>query len=356
MGYDLATTRGLVKVHAQYKEAFPINMFLMNRYFGGTPIISKFPYVTIETMRKGRKVATQIRRGENPIEVLARDNHARTIYEPPYFSEKSAITPDDLVKFSFGEAIESPYDNKTKILTVLAEKQNNIDRRFAKTEELQCAEILTSGKVKMVDNSYIVFGANEGLVGVNPAVKWDTSGGTGVDILGNLKTWMFAVRDESGVLPNEVVVTPDVHVLMVNNAAVQKAMDVRNYDFGRLTALNLDLYGGVTDGGYLRVPGAGFIQIFVYHESYDKDGTLTAYLPAGTLLMLNRNNLGRMSYAATNGVIDGYPAFIPGARNVSVIKADGDSEEAAIVVKMAPLAQPISLDTWLSANVLVNAA
>src|SRR5690554_1529388 len=111
MGYDIATTRGLVKVHAQYKQAFPINRFLRDRYFGNAPIVSKFPFITIETMRKGRKVATQIRRGEGAIEVLARDGHARSIYEAPYFSEKSAITAEDLTKFSFGESLENPYDS-----------------------------------------------------------------------------------------------------------------------------------------------------------------------------------------------------------------------------------------------------
>lgn len=355
MGYDIATTRGLVKVHAQYKQAFPINRFLRDRYFGNAPIVSKFPFITIETTRKGRKVATQIRRGEGPIEVLARDGHARSIYEAPYFSEKSAITAEDLTKFSYGESLENPYDSTTKALMVFAEKQNHIEDRFSRTEELQASELLITGKVKMVDGSFIVFGTDSELIGVKPTVKWNTTGGTGVSILGDVKKWMFLVRKKCGMLPNEIIVSPDVHELIVNDPGVQKLMDVRNYDFGRLTAVNLDGVGGVTDGGFIRVPGVGFIQILVYAESYDDEGTITELFPAGTLVMANSNNLGRMSYAATEGPVNGLPGYIPGSRSVFVTKAEGDSSEAAVTVKMAPLVQPISLDTWLSANVLVSA-
>ncbi len=354
MAYDMATTRGVATVHARYSQAFPINSFLRDHFFGNAPIVSKFPTVVIETRRKGRKIATQVRRGQGAVEVLARDDHARSIYEPPYFSEKSPITADDLTTFSYGETIEAPYDGITKAMVVFAEKQNNIEDRYSRTEELQCAELLLSGKVLMKDKSSIIFGASPSLIGVNPAVKWNAT--SGVVIMRNLKDWMFTVRRLSGVLPNEIIVAPDVHEIMVEDPLVAKAMDVRNYDLGGLTAVNLDGFGGVTYGGMIRVPGAGLLNIYVYAETYDKDGEPTELFPAGSLVLANNRNLGRMSYAALNGTINGLPAYIPGKRFVVVTRATGDEEEAAITMKMAPLAQPISLDTWLSANVLVNKA
>jgi hypothetical protein len=354
MGYDAAMTRGVATIHARYSQEFPINSFLRDHFFGNAPIISKFPTVTIETKRRGRKVATQIRRGQGPTELLARDDHSRSIYETPYYSDKSPLTAEDLTTFSFGETPEAPFDNMTKAMVVFAEKRQNIEDSFSRTEELQCAELLVTGKVMMKDKTSIVFGSDSTLIGVNPVVKWDAT--SGVKMLKDLKDGMFAVRNASGVLPNEVIVTPDVHVLMVENAEIAKAMDIRNFDLGSMTIANIDGFGGVSFGGQIKVPGAGVLNIYVYAESYDKDGVVTELLPPGTVILANKRNLGRMSYAALNGTQNGFPAFIPGSRYVVVSKAEGDEEEAAITIKMAPLAQPISLDTWMSMNVLVSKA
>jgi hypothetical protein len=354
MALDIATTRGLVQVHARYAQAFPISRFIRDRYFGGAPIVSKFPYVTIETMLKGRTIATQIRRGSNPNAVIARDGHGRTVYEPPYFAEKSAITAEDLTTFSFGESIETPYDSTTKALMVLAEKQQNILDRFSRTVEKQAVEILLNGKVTMVDGSEIIFANDTDLMGVNPSLKWDATTGT-IDILGDLKTWMLLVRKKSGVMPSEIVVASDVHELIVNDSSVQNIMDVRNYKFGELTMTDVSGYEGVSNGGFVMVPGAGLLQIFVYTNFYDDGSDTVDMFPAGTLLMINNRNMGRMSYAALEGNVNGLPAYIPGEYYAPVSKALGDEDEAAITVKMAPLAQPISLNTWLSANVLTTA-
>lgn len=356
MAYDPLLTRGLVKVHATYREKHPVSNFLRDFFFGNAPVISTLRYVTIEVERDGQKVSTSIRRGSNPEQLLATDDYKRSIYEPPYFSDSSSITMQDLENLEIGESAENPYDSTTKALMVLARKQSNIEARHERTKELQAASVLLNGTVTMVDGSTIAYGQAATLLGVNPAVKWDTSGGTGVDILGNLQTWALLIFAASGVMPNSIVITPDVHKLMINDTAVKAAMDTRNFALGTITAVALKNYPGVADGGMIMVPGVGAMKIYTYANKYDNNGSKTDVLAAGTLIMANSNNMGRFLYAACEGAVNGMPAYIPGESYVSVEKADRMPPVTSVNVQMAPLAAPISLDTWLSANVLVNAS
>lgn len=356
MAYDPLLTTGLLQVHATYREEHPISNFLRNFFFGNAPVVSRYRYVTIEVQRAGRKVATSIRRGSEPTQVLGTDGYTRSIYEPPYYAEQAAITIDDLGTLAFGESAENPFDDNTKSLMILAEKQTNIEKRFERTKELMAAEVLLNGEVTMVDGSKIVYDIDEDLIGVNPTVKWDTSGGTGVDILGDIYTWANLVFTKSGVMPNSMVVAPDVHKLMINNAAVQKAMDIRNFSLGTLTASALAGYPGVTDGGLIMVPGIGAIRIFTYSSKYDVEGTPTDMLPAGTVILANSNNMGRFMYAACEGKgPNGMAAYVPAETLALVDKSNEFPYGTKVIVQMAPIAAPVSLDTWLSANVLVNA-
>jgi len=356
MAYDPLVTAGLIEVHTKYRETHPISNFLRDYFFSGQPVISKHRHVTIEVQRDGRKAAVSIRRGSEPKMQLATDSYNRSIYEPPYFADESEVTIEDLETLSFGERAEAPFDSNTKTLMVLAEKQTNIESQHERAKELQAAEVLTTGKVKMVDNSEIDYGINSDLIGVHPTVKWDTANGTGVDILGDLYTWAMSVFNKSSIMPNSIVVTPDVHKLMIEDATVQKAMDVRNFSLGTLTAIAVPNKPGVTDGGLIMVSGIGAMRIFTYASKYDKDGDLTDMLPAGTLLLANSNNAGRFYYAACEGKgANGMPAYIPGENHVIVDKGVEFPYPTSVIVQMAPLAAPVSVDTWLSANVLVNA-
>lgn len=353
MAYDPLTTRGLIKVHASYREDFPVQSFLRDFFFGNAPVISKTKYVTIETLRDGQKVATSIRRGSQPTQVLGRDDHMRSIYEPPYFAEEAAITVEDLETFSFGETAENPYDDNTKTLMILNEKLDNFEKKFARTKELQAAEVLQKGYVTMVNGEKIIYDIDENLLNVNPAVDWDNATAANVKILDNLQTWALLVFAKSGVMPNSIVVTPDVHSLMVNDANVQKAMDVKGFELGKITAKKLEGYEGVAYGGEINVPGVGIMMIFTYAAKYHNGTALTDVLPEGTLIMANTNNMGRFMYAATLGIgPNGMPAYVPGEQSVFVKKADDIPPVTAVTVQMAPLAAPISLDTWLCANVL----
>ena len=353
MAYDPLLTTGLVEVHASYREEKPVSMFLRDFFFGNAPVISKFPYVTIETLRDGRKISVAIRRGANPLEVLAVDAHKRHIYVPPYFSEKASVTAEDLSTLSFNEKAEAPLTGSAKALLILAEKRQNIEKRFQLTEEKMCADILLNSEVSMVDGSKIVYGNDATLIGELPSNDWDDT--TGVNILADLKTWGLRVFEKSGVMPNSIVVAPDVHEYMISDAGVQKVLDTRNYAFGEMRVQQLAKYPGVTYGGRIAVPGCGMMDIYTYAESYDNNGSAAALLPTGSLIMANTNNMGRILYAATEGPVDGVPAYIPGARSVFVDRENKIPPKTSVIVQMAPLPCPISLDTWLSANILTAA-
>jgi len=356
MALDPLMTAGLVEVHAKYLQEHPISNFLRNFFFSNEPVISKFRHVTIEVEKDGQKAAVAIKRGSAPSVLLATDEYKRSIYEPPYFADESDITSDDLGVIGFGESVAAPLDSTTKTLMLLAGKQAKIEKQHERAKELQAAEVLTTGKVKMIDGSEIDYGMDPTLSGVNPAVKWDTADGTGVDILGDLYLWAMRVFTKSGVMPNSIVVTPDVHKLMMANPAVQVAMDIKNFSIGTLTAMAMPAYPGVTDGGLIMVSGIGAMRIYTYASKYDKDGTITDMLTAGTLILANNNNMGRFFYAACLGKgSDGMAAFIPGESLVLVDKAEKFPYPTSVIVQMAPLAAPVSVDTWLCANVLASA-
>lgn len=343
-------TKGLLKVYASYAQQFPQNRFLRDFFFQGRAI-SNTRYVSIETKRGGRTVSTSIQRGTKPPVVLARDGHKRSTYDPPYFSEQSPITTEDLETFSFGEDPLNPYDSATKALVILAEKRANIEKRFSRTEERQAAEALLTGKVEMFDGAFIQYETDDELVSITPGTPWSDEG---ADIIGDVANWAMAIFSKSGMKPDTLIIAPDVHSAMLKNEGVQKAMDIRNFQIGSLTSEVVAEYPEATFGGKIMISGIGAIDIIVYAGKYeDEQGNLEDYLPEGSFILSNKNNDGKMLYAATEGPgANGLPALIPGERSTFVEVADSIPAVASVYVSMAPLACPVSLDTWASGNVM----
>jgi hypothetical protein len=349
MAYDYLKTAGLLKVYATYQQKHPQHQFLRDMMFG-TNIISTSDDITVETQRLGQKVANSVARNTDPNSGKGENSYKISTYTPPSFSERRSLTTADLKSMVFGETPTAPFTPEQRRVAKLAEKIANVDRMFLRTEELQCAEALTTGKVKMADGSYIEYETNANLVGVTPDTAWDEEGAT---ILEDMAKWGTAMLTYGGMIPNFAIMDPAVFTAIRKDSDVQEAMDNRRFDFGSLSVKPLAGYMGVAFSGFMYVDGIGSVALYTYANKYDKDGTQTSYLPSGAFIMGNTMNEGKMMYGALDSFDGaGHPAIVPGTRNIVYETADRIPAVESVVVQMAPLANPFALDSWVYANVL----
>ncbi|NCC90514.1 MAG: hypothetical protein EOM01_09215 [Spirochaetia bacterium] len=349
MAYDPMVTAGLMKVYATYKVAHPQHQFFKDMLFGGR-LISGTDQLTVETKRAGQKVAASIARFANPNSAEASDSFKISTYTPPYYAERTSLTSADLRNFAFGEPLDKPWSIDQRRLAIMAEKLGNIDDKFLRTEELMCAEALTTGKVKMHDGSYIQYDVDSDLVDITPTKDWDD---VAANILGDLQLWGQRLLDKGGIIPDMMIVAPDVFTMLVNDAKVQKVMDIRNYSLGEIGVKPLVGYKGVTFSGIVMAPAIGPIKVYTYANKYvNSSGVLTPYLPVGGVILANSINEGKMMYAATDGFNSaGEVSTVAGERSIFYEKADRLPAVESAVMQMAPLANPFGLDTWVYANV-----
>ena len=82
-----------------------------------------------------------------------------------HYAERTSLTSADLRNFAFGElpwilGLSTRLDGR---------EVGNIDDKFLRTEELMCAEALTTGKVKMHDGSFIQYEVDDEPCGHHPS-------------------------------------------------------------------------------------------------------------------------------------------------------------------------------------------
>lgn len=353
-GFDIYSTHHLL---AAVKELTPATTFLKDRYFPTNEATDIFATddVLVEYKNGSKKVAPFVSPRKGGI-TITREGSTMERYTPPFIAPRRELRIDDLKKRGFGEALMSGITPEQRESVLLTADMDELSELITRREEAMAAEILTSNKCIMkhygdnltdfVEKEISFYGGDENKAVYTPGTKWNVDG---AKILLDLYA-MAGMLAERGLAATDLIVGADVAMVMVNDPAIQKLFDIKNYNLGSIAPEELPQ--GVSILGVLNAFGK-VITVFVYSEKYeDENGNLVPFIPAGKVV-LTAPGAGRTLYGAITQMEQSDNQFHTHAgTRVPKYIADAKDNSRSITISAAPLLIPNNLNPWIAATVL----
>lgn len=339
---DLYTPRTLAEV---VRTTPPTSTFLRDRFFKNVKTFDT-ERVDIDIVKGDRKMAAFV----HPLvggEIVRDAGYQTESYKPPLINPAMITTADQLLARMPGEDLYNPKSPAERAAEKLVEEYRKLDDMTTRREEWMAAKVLTTGTIpvkgKGVDE-VIDFGfTNKETLSTK---KW---GATGADPIANLREWKEKVSQNGFANCDMVIMGKAAANAFMNDAGVQKMMDMRRFEIGSIAPKELE--NGVLYYGHLNLPG---VDIYGYNEVYldETDGQTKPLIPDNMALMLPSNanymraygvcpyldESGRWAMAQTPRFLRAYAEHRP--------------DRHFLELQAHPLLIPDKIDSWLVATVL----
>lgn len=329
------------------RQMMPTNTFLKDLFFADTKTFDT-EAVDVDYYKGRRKMAPFVS-PRLPGTVVERSGFTTKSFKAPLIKPKRILTADDLKKRSMGENVYSSKSPDERATEMLADDLIELDDQITRREEWMAAQVLFTGQVHMVGD------------GVDAILDYDFTNKvalTGTDKWSDpaskkyrwLKSTRLAIIQKSGITPDTVLMASDVVDSFIEDLEIQKMMDIRNVEMGKINPKALP--NGVTYIGTLTALG---LDIYSYDEWYfdEETGTEKAMVPPGHLLMGSTRSKSSMLYGAVTLIDPVSKSFVTyeGSR-IPHTWVSEDPPSRTIQINSRPLPVPHEVDSWYVAQVL----
>lgn len=278
MTIDLFSTRTMLEMVAQL---YPPPQFLLDLFFKReTKSLSE--YVDIDFVRGNKKLAPYVR----PIDkgkFIEKTGYTTKTFRPPYLKPKMKTDAQRFLNRLPGEHIyQGATSPEARAAKELAENMIELQDLIKRREEQMAAQLLQTFKVTVVGdgiNAEIDFGTPSGHA-PTASTLW---GASGSDALANLVAWSRLVRDDSGVMPDTLVLGASAANEFIDDSKVQSLLDFRRVDIGIIKPDNLPQ--GAAYVGHIQLPDLN-LDIYSYTEKYTDDDDNDQYFVAANKAIL----------------------------------------------------------------------
>lgn len=304
--------------------------------------------LSIEVQRGTEKVAVDVIRGS----IGNRNTFARSsekIFVPPYHREYFDATDLSLYDRLFGST-EIDAGVFTAFLEQVAEKLGMLQDKIERAHEIQCAEVLLTGIVQLVNGTNIDYKRKAGsLVDLGGGNYWTTGTVSPYDTLEAGSEFVRTKGKGQGINYN-VLLGSEAYNAFVNNDIVKERADIRNFGLDAIRAPQRESTGGTLHGEVSA--GSYKYRLWTYPEFYDDGaGGHISYLDPKSIVILPEAprfvmGFGAVPQLATTGV---------GVKKGKFIFGDYIDEREAthdFDVKSAGLAIPVGVDQIYTAKVV----
>lgn len=342
---------------ASLERVKPASSFLRDRYFPTNEETDIFITndVLVEYKEGSRKIAPFVAPRKGGV-TMVRQGYEVNKYEPPCIAPRRGLTIDDLKKKAFAEAILPKATPEERQRVLLMKDMVELSDMITRREEQMAGEVMqTNGcimkhiadDVTAADEMSIQFYSGE----ENPATYTPT-GNWEKDYTGILKdlTVMARMLTMHGLPATDLVCGADAADMLMNNTEIQKLLDIRNFNIGRVDPKTLP--EGASLICTLNVLGRN-IDVFCYDEQYrDLDGTSKPYIDPKNVI-LTAPGAGRTAYGAVNQVEqEDHEMHTHRGRRVPKYLSDPDHNTRSITVTSCPLMIPNAKNPFICAKVL----
>lgn len=338
------------------KKMYPVVQFFKDRYFPDGNVYHS-QKALIETKKGNRKVAPFVIPVVNGIAVEA-DGYRAYEVDAPFIAPKMPITAEELELKAFGESAESDRSPADRENEVEAEHLDDLRQSILRRHEQMCAELLTTGKIEMKHFANADDAVNDKNYQIKELRFYD-------DTFGNKytfkKAWSTMTAEERlqtfykiatelrkrGVRATDIVMTSDVSMTLMTDPDFLEYYDKRYVATGVID--QSELPEGVVSNGNININGVMF-SLFTYDEYYeDLDGTVAAFLPAGTIAFLHPG-LGATAYAqVTFARGSGFESHAE--KIVPRLLVNENDNIIEVQTFSRPVPYPLDWDGWMVANI-----
>ena len=352
---NIYTTKTML---AAVKQMKPVTSFLRDRYFpSGSGDMFPTEEVLVEYKdATGKKMAPVVLPRKGSISV-AREGYTTQRMTPPLVAPSRPLTIDDLNKKGFGEDLFSDRTPAERQAEVLAQDLIDFDEMHTAREEYIAAKcmfnngyILRQYSDKYGEGEYVEYEMRFYTEGANPAqyvpsVMWSE---TTSDKLADLYQ-MILMLTSKGNNATEVLLGADVAQSVMDDAKIQKQLDLNNYHIGEINPITLPKDAARL--GRLNIFGR-WIDLLTYDGQYadEETGDLTPYVPAKQICV-TAPGCGRGLYGAVSQMEqDDRQWHTYMGRRVPQYWAEKDGRQ--LTVSSRPLFVPKTKNPFITATVL----
>ncbi len=252
-----------------------------------------------------------------------RDNTAmlyqNNLYKPPIYKEKAALTAFDLYDRRAGQNPHTDPVYAANLAIDAAKVLGKMDRKIRRAVELQGSQVLQTGTVDLKDsedNSVYTIDYDPKATHF-PTVTTAWSDTANAKCLLDLEALAQKIQDDGKGNPDRVIFGKTAWQNFVRNEEVQKILDNRRIDLGRVDR-PANLAGGVFMGDIS--VGPYNVQLWTYTGRYNDPvtGNITRFVDDNKVIMLSDNTRLDVAYGAlpyVAGPESRALQFIPGRRS-----------------------------------------
>ena len=250
-----------------------------------------------------------------------------------------------------GENVYSQKSPDERAAEILLRDMARLDTMIEIREEWMCAKALFTGAVDVSGEGVsqnIDFGmSNTHKVTLGTGAKWTD---TGINPLTDIATWKTLIAKDSFLSADIVIMGAGAAKAFINNAEVQKNLDIRNIDLGVIRPQELP--SGAKYIGSDRLNGVDYYT----YEGYYVDpttGVQTPFVPNGAVLLASKSARTSMMYGAVTIADENTKALLTYA--MPRVPDSWTSKKPAarfIQLNSRPLPVPHDIDGFVVATVI----
>lgn len=348
MAFNIYTPARIAKV---IEHMPPATTFLRRTFFKNT-VTYGTKNVNFDIVEGDRKVAPYVnpKRGGK---VIPNKGYRTETYTAPLVAPEKITEADEMLDRMPGEQLTSDMTPAERAIRKIKADLIELEETITRREEVQCSEALFTGKITIkgygVDDE-VDFGFTNKET-LTSGKKWTASGS---DPIGDLRRWKRAIHKEGHVNADICIMSESAAAAFINNEAVQKLLDIKNYSIAKINPMQIDT--GVTYIGTISALG---MSIYTYDEYYTDDWTeegketLKPYVPDGVVGLFS----SKAQYSMIYGAISDFnpktqdPQTHRGRRYGESYLSD-NNKVRTLVLSSRPLAIPHNIKSWFVATVV----
>ena len=344
---NIYTPRYLAEV---VRQAPPVHTFFRDTFFTNIKTFAT-ERVDIDLVKGDRRMAAFVHPRVGG-EVLKSQGYQTESYKPPLINPYDVTTADQLMQRLPGEDMYNGMTPAERAAKKLLDEYKKLNDATTRREEWMAVQAIVTGTIPIVGkgvNETINFGLNNkvSLTGNN---KW---GGSSATILKNLEDWVDQVQASGFANVDMVIMGKKAKELFFADEDVQKKLDNRRIEIGRLEPKNLP--NGVRYLGHLNDPS---LDLYTYGEKYYDDWTdptkpaVKPLIPENAVVLISSAPDYMLAYGACTYIEDASQQWVT-AETARLLRSyvEHHPDRRFLELQAHPLPIPDKVDSWLVATV-----
>lgn len=296
MSIDIFQPRVMVEA---YRELKPVYKFLTDTFFSQARTY-RTEKIDLDRQVKIRRVAPFVNKF-GPAKFVEKQGFTTDTVAPPCIALKTSITAEDVSTRVMGEHVYENRDPAARGQVLLMDQLAEFNDMLARRIEMMCRDAIftLSGNNSSItaegeDCTDTYLFAREAALQIGTLTSTAAWTHADSDPIVKLHEWAELYMKTTGMVPTDVVFGGTAWQTFAGNAKVSTKMSsLTNINYGALAPTmpeGAQLQGALYGGG---------LRLWTYHEFYndpDNSGTVTAMVPAKTVMMCSRNLRTEMRY------------------------------------------------------------